>query len=166
MFSFLSADTLVNKQSTCGWFQMPWRWCDAIVPICPCGCNTAHLLFNILFRENNCTSFIKILLKLVLMDLTYNTPALANVAITYGVVVFQHKQSEAGVNQLHERRSLEWNSVTPAESGSLSKTTTIESVNTTSMKNESTQVLCRKQSTIWDMKIRQTKIKYNHTVRH
>ena len=43
----------------------------------------------------------------------------------YGVVAFDSEQFEAGVTQLHERRNLECNRVTPAESGSLSFTGTI-----------------------------------------
>ena len=46
------------------------------------------------------------------------------IARTYGIVVFDNEPGKAGVTQLHERCSLECNWVKPAESGSLSNTTT------------------------------------------
>ena len=47
------------------------------------------------------------------------TPKITKAKI-YGIVVFGYKPHEAGVTQLHERRSLECNWVTPAEVCSLS----------------------------------------------
>ena len=46
------------------------------------------------------------------------------IARTCGVVVFDNEPLEASVTRLHERRSLEPNWIKPAESGSLSNTTT------------------------------------------
>ena len=42
----------------------------------------------------------------------------------------------------------------------------MKSVKTTYIENESTEVLCSKQNTIWYMTIRQAKSKYYHIVRH
>ena len=47
-----------------------------------------------------------------------------NIAIAYGVLVFDNEPLEAGVTQLYERRRLECKCVIPAESASLSNTIT------------------------------------------
>ena len=43
---------------------------------------------------------------------------------THGAVLFDNEPLSAGVTQLHERHILQCNWATPAESGSLSNTTT------------------------------------------